>query len=211
MAYEFNGSSQYISADVAVVSGTPCTFSANGRCTRLTLYNTAFSQGNSADAAKSAQLVWAGTDSGDPIATYVTDGTSVFARTTAAYTTNVWHSGVSVFAGTTSRSVFIDGANKATNTSSKAFPTVDRTVIGATIQSTARNYFSGRICECAIWDVDLTDAEVTSLARGFKPYRIRPQSLVFYAPLIRNIADSVGAVVLTNNNTATVADHPRVI
>ena len=69
----------------------------------------------------------------------------------------------------------------------------------------------GQIAEAAIWNVALTDGEIASLAKGFKPTRIRPQSLVFYAPLIRNLQDTRKGMALTNNNAATVAAHPRVI
>jgi hypothetical protein len=40
--------------------------------------------------------------------------------------------------------------------------------------------------------------------------KIRPQSLVFYAPLVRNLVDTKGGLTITNNNSATVADHPRI-
>jgi hypothetical protein len=74
----------------------------------------------------------------------------------------------------------------------------------------AGNYHNGLAAEAAVWNVALSDAEVVSLSKGFKPYRIRPQSLVFYAPLIRELHDVRGGRNLTNNNSATVANHPRV-
>ena len=40
--------------------------------------------------------------------------------------------------------------------------------------------------------------------------KVRPQSLVFYAPLVRNLQDVKGGLTISNNNTATVAVHPRV-
>jgi hypothetical protein len=40
--------------------------------------------------------------------------------------------------------------------------------------------------------------------------KVRPQSLVFYAPLVRDLIDYKGGLTITNNNTATVANHPRV-
>ena len=61
-----------------------------------------------------------------------------------------------------------------------------------------------------MWNAALTDAEIASLAKGYKPTRIRPQSLVFYAPLIRDLQDTRGSLAITNNNSATVANHPRV-
>lgn len=42
------------------------------------------------------------------------------------------------------------------------------------------------------------------------PDKIRPQSLVFYSPLVRDLNDQKGGLTITNNNGATVANHPRV-
>lgn len=69
---------------------------------------------------------------------------------------------------------------------------------------------NGLLAECAIWSVALTDDEINSLAKGFKPSRIRPQSLVFYAPLVRAAIDVRQGLALTPVNSPTVADHPRV-
>ncbi len=71
-------------------------------------------------------------------------------------------------------------------------------------------YFDGDIAEVGIWNVALTAAEIASLADGFTCDRVRPQSLVFYAPLIRDLHDIARGLAITNNNTATVANHPRV-
>ena len=40
--------------------------------------------------------------------------------------------------------------------------------------------------------------------------KVRPQNLVFYAPLVRDLIDAKGGLVITNNNGATVATHPRI-
>lgn len=70
--------------------------------------------------------------------------------------------------------------------------------------------FNGYVAECALWNTALTDAEIESLAKGFSPRRIRPQSLVFYAPLLRNLQDLRQGLALTAVNSPTVASHPRV-
>jgi hypothetical protein len=72
-------------------------------------------------------------------------------------------------------------------------------------------YLNGQVSEVGIWKAGLTDAEITALARGFTADQIRPQSLSFYAPLVRNFQDVRGGLVITNNNGATVATHPRII
>jgi hypothetical protein len=57
----------------------------------------------------------------------------------------------------------------------------------------------------------LNSAEITALARGFTADQIRPQSLSFYAPLVRDLQDVRGGLAITNNNGATAATHPRII
>jgi hypothetical protein len=68
----------------------------------------------------------------------------------------------------------------------------------------------GQIAEVGIWNVALTAAEIASLAKGMTCDKIRPQSLVYYAPLVRNLIDQKGDLTITNNNGATVANHTRV-
>ena len=69
---------------------------------------------------------------------------------------------------------------------------------------------TGLIAEVGIWSAALTAAEIASLAKGMTCDQIRPQNLVFYAPLVRDLNDQKGGRVITNNNAATVANHPRV-
>ena len=69
---------------------------------------------------------------------------------------------------------------------------------------------NGLIAEVGIWNVALTADEIASLADGMTCDKVRPQSLVFYAPLVRELQDVKGGLTITNNNGATVANHPRV-
>ena len=69
---------------------------------------------------------------------------------------------------------------------------------------------NGYIAEVGIWNAALTAAEIASLADGMTCDKIRPQSLVFYAPLVRDLQDTKGGLTITNNNASTVANHPRV-
>lgn len=68
---------------------------------------------------------------------------------------------------------------------------------------------TGDFAELGMWREALTAGEVNSLAKGFSPKKVRPQSLYTYIPLVRNIQDTQRALTLTNTN-ATVATHPRV-
>lgn len=126
--------------------------------------------------------------------------------------TNTRH-GTLKFIPSTSITNYVDGVQDGQITSSIAASIYSGTAplwIGIQFQVASGQAFDGLISEAAIWNVALTDDEVASLAKGFKPTRVRPQSLVFYAPLVRDLQDLTGALTITNNNTATVAEHPRV-
>ncbi len=129
-----------------------------------------------------------------------------------AVTVNTWHHTAAVFASDTSRTAFFDGSAGSEDTASQTGSiTPDRISIGRAGDSSPDNYFSGRLAEAAVWDVALTATEIASLSKGYSPLFIRPQNLVFYAPLIRDEdLDRVGGLALTAFNTPTVAEHTRV-
>ena len=110
--------------------------------------------------------------------------------------------------------VYISGAlsngtaqGAATNTS--IISGTANLTIGAGSSGTG-GFLTGDIAEIGIWNAALTAAEIASLAKGMTCDKIRPQSLVFYAPLVRNLIDQKGGLTITNNNGATVAAHPRI-
>jgi len=116
-----------------------------------------------------------------------------------------------VFTSNTSRTVFLNGGNSATNTNTIAPSGVNAIDIGFRPNAgVAGLLFDGKLAEVGIWNTALTAAEIASLAKGMTCDKIRPQNLVFYAPLVRDIADQKGGLTITNNNGATVANHPRV-
>lgn len=71
-------------------------------------------------------------------------------------------------------------------------------------------YFGGTMAEIGIWNTNLTDNQISSLSKGMTCNQVQPQNLVFYAPLVRDLQDVRGGLTITNNNAATVATHPRV-
>lgn len=68
---------------------------------------------------------------------------------------------------------------------------------------------TGDFAEIGMWQASLTAEEVASLAKGMTCDKIRPQSLVTYIPLVRDIQDLARGMTLTDTNS-TVANHPRV-
>jgi hypothetical protein len=137
---------------------------------------------------------------------------SAFAFTQSQYTTNQWNHICGIFDDTTiKRSIWLNGGGNATTTATESTVNKNRIVIGArTASGSVGAYFRGRIAEVGIWNAALTAAEIASLAKGMTCDKVRPQSLVFYAPLVRDLVDVKGGLTITNNNGATVANHPRV-
>jgi hypothetical protein len=136
--------------------------------------------------------------------TFSADGPSTVSQ-------NTWHHLAGVFESTASRTAYVDGsAGTTTTTNCGSQATANSIVIGARWQGWLANYYRGGVAEVGIWNVALTAAEIASLAKGMTCDKIRPQSLVFYAPLVRDLIDAKGGLTITNNNGATVANHPRV-
>lgn len=134
------------------------------------------------------------------------------AISTSNFSTGTWTHAGAVYSTTSSRSVYFNGVNEATNTTLIAPSSITRIQIGR--QQFNNNsgiaWLDGRLAEVGIWNAALTAAEIASIAKGMTCDKIRPQSLVFYAPLVRDLQDVRGGLTITNNNTATVATHPRV-
>lgn len=130
----------------------------------------------------------------------------------SAGTANIWQHSAGRFTSSTSRQAFLNGVGGTPDTTDLTPTGINELLIGARRFGGAVGlYLDGSIAEAAIWSAALTDDEILSLAKGFTPDQIRPQSLVFYAPLIRELQDLRGGLTITNNNGANVSNHPRVI
>jgi hypothetical protein len=133
------------------------------------------------------------------------------ATLTGTITTNTLYHVATVFSSTTLRDVYLDGVAGVTNTQTSTVNTLNELLVGARRSGASAGLFhDGIVAELGIWNVALTAAEIASLADGMTCDKVRPQSLVFYAPLVRDLQDVRGGLTITNNGGATVANHPRV-
>jgi hypothetical protein len=128
------------------------------------------------------------------------------------FTRQAWNHIAGVFASNSSRTVYLNGVAGATNTTTNIVRPLTKININAIEFTFGSNitYGNGIYAEAGVWNVALTAAEVASLAKGMTCDKVRPNALVFYAPLIRSLQDLSRAAAITNNNGATVANHPRV-
>ena len=205
MAREFNGSNQYLEISNAVVN-RGCTMSAWGNLNNITGLRDIVSVSSKTALAILRLSVNDGQfrilDQGDVNA--IANGAIVSA--------NQWNHFAGVFTNASSRTPYTNGIAGTTNAAAVAAITPTVTNIGAFFAGTATplQFFSGRIAEVGIWDVALTSTEIGSLAKGISCDQIRPQSLVFYAPLVRQIIDVKGDLPISNNGGASAADHTRI-
>jgi hypothetical protein len=140
-------------------------------------------------------------------------GGNIAAAGATTVSANTLYHAAAVFESFVSRIIYVNGTNDGSNTTNQSpdFSNPDEILVGARRGSGGVGlYFSGDIAEVGIWNVALTADEIASLADGITCDKVRPSALVFYAPLVRNLQDVRGALTITNNNTATVAVHPRV-
>lgn len=204
MARNFNGTSARIHISSAVVSATPYTMACWFRTTNMTQVSALLSLTSS--STQYSTLFFRGDVASDPIDILMeAGGAQNVTRSTTGCTSGKWHHACGVFSAANSRTVYLDGGSSATNTTSLS-PTINQTEIGAWRSG---SWFAGDIAEVGIWNIDLTAAEVASLAKGVSPALIRPQNHVAYLPLIRDTHEIVNATGFTDVNT-TAANHTRV-
>lgn len=119
-------------------------------------------------------------------------GASGIPESTAAMSYNAWNHATGYVAGASDRGAYLNGANKGTNTAtfSATEANWDSLSIGCEMDSsTPWDGWDGSIAECVVWDVQLNDDEISALggkngtAPGWPVFGIRPNSIVFYAPL----------------------------
>jgi hypothetical protein len=215
MAYEFAAaSSQYLSASSAPVTTYPLTLAAWIYPTSTASPTAIISIENTSTGHRF--ILQQNVANGSHIQVGAIAATPAGGRSvTSGLTTNAWQHAAGTFSTNNSDNwtAYLNGssANQSASLSETRDPsTLNGTKIGARTGASLGLYFAGLIAEVGIWNAALTAAEVASLADGMTCDKVRPQSLVFYAPLVRDLQDVRGGLTITNNNTATVAVHPRV-
>lgn len=121
---------------------------------------------------------------------------------------NTWYHTVAVTASNSQRLVYFNGEPGVENTEVRLATTINNLHIG-TRWSISRGYsFDGQVQDVGIWNKVLSQEEVLMLSKGFPPNKVRPQNLVFYAPLITDVNDIVGGGVLTKVGV-TLEPNPK--
>lgn len=134
------------------------------------------------------------------------------ANSSTTITTGTWAHAAAVFTSDSSRAAFLNGGGKGTSTTAITPSGINRTSIAVGDGSAAINNMGATdsVAEVGFWNAALDDAEIAALAAGIPPLLVRPQSLIAYVPLVRNLIDYKGnAFALVGTPTAG-ADHCRI-
>ena len=211
MAFEFNGTNQYLNTTSTPVQNEPFTMFIRLNTPSGTTDLYPYSLGTTANTTDRFFLRHDGNvQGGNNALAYKTSTFAIISNVTRPV--DSWFSIAGGFESNTSRKVWYFNTSllTATNANNVADSAQSMGIGIGALYRASPVYAATKAADAALWNAFLTDDEITSLSKGFKPYRVRPQSLVFYAPLIRDLNDIKAGLALTNNNTATVADHPRV-
>lgn len=109
--------------------------------------------------------------------------------------------------------LFIDGAQEAsTTTSGLSWNTASTNFIMCLADpiDTFWPSYVGEVAQMGHWQVQLGADEIAALAKGFSPKLIRPTSLLFHAPCMRQMREIRAGLAATLTGT-TVTVHPRTI
>jgi len=206
MAYDFTAaSSQYLSIGSTPVTAEPFTISCIARpaTTNQTTVMVAIESGVNHRYALS---LISGVVSVQSIA-----NNNNTVSVGSALSANTDYHCAGVWAASNSRVAFLDGTPGTPGTVNVVPVGISLIKVAArTSSSTVGAFFNGRLSNVGIWNIDLSGEEISALAKGMSCEKIRPQNLVFHAPLVRDLQDARGGLTITNNNAATVATHPRI-
>ena len=213
MARNFDdASSQYLEVDSTPVTAAPFTMACWFRSNDATVSQRLMWVGDKDSTTNSWSIAAAGAVAGDPVRVIANDaGGNTAQSTSTGFTANTWHHACAVIVSATDRSIFIDGGSEGNSVTSRSPAGADRISIGRQGGSSPDAYMSGDIAEAAIWNIALSDADVALLALGLDPRMVRPQGLVFYAPLIGRHSPEIdrrGGLGLTVTG-AVASVHPR--
>ena len=208
MARDFNGSTDRLDVTIGSLS-MPFTMAAWANFDSVSANNHIISIAAGSDAT---YFGLRGLDTANIGALSFDGSGGIQAISTTSTSAATWHHTVGVYVSTTERSVFLDGGGKKTETTLDTPTTPTEVAIGVSADSTPIYFMSGSVAHAAIWNVELTDAEIATLATGVSPLLVRPASLVGYWPLHGNSSpeiDVIGGNGLTLTGTSKVAS-PRI-
>ena len=211
------GSGQLLQVSAAPVTTMPLTMACWFYASNVTTNVNFMSLNDGANDNRWYTLNGRAEAAGDFIAAEIRSDTgNPSAISTAGYTASTWRHACGVFTSNTSRTVYLDGGNSATDTNTgNPAAQITSTSIGARSFETGAGarLMSGRIAYATIWNIALTADQVAMLARGVSPWMVRGDAIVGFWPCGISSPDvdlSKNKNNMTVTNAPTVANNPPV-
>lgn len=215
MAYDFvRASSMYLEATSTPVTALPVTLAALASPNDIVNNHSILSLADKDGAGNYLSIEAGGGVASDPVrAISAVADVRVGASTSTSYSASVFQHMVARFVTTASRDAFLNGAGKGNNTSSSVIALIDSIQIGRNVAiAGSAQLLDGKVAYAAIWNTDLSDAEIALLGAGppwIDPRQIKPNNLVYYRTLIRDLNHPyLGIGTLSAVNSPTVVDGP---
>lgn len=147
----------------------------------------------------------------DPVAAMEYGGAWKIADSSTSYTAATWHHVLAVFTNSTSRTIYLDGGGKITNTESQSAAVGGNFYVG-THRHPGGSYFKGKLAYVTVWkDIALTDGDAATLAGGADPTGVEAGSIVGSYNLISDFVRDAGSFDLIGRNSPTFdADTPTI-
>lgn len=217
------GSSQYGDTASTPISAYPFSMSVWVKTNAPSATQEAFAMSSSASNNPLAAIRVRGDLTDDIVEWLVrnnasTSGTPISSGPSGGAGGNVWTLVTCVATSVTSRSIFINGANKVTNTTDLTgawSPT--KLCCAALARTTVGNYSTIELAELAVWNAALSDAEVASLfvssQTGKNPSEVLTGNCVGYWPFLGTTSpepDSIGGIDFTLYNSPSQSTHPTI-
>ena len=205
---DFDGVSDFISANAAVVTDAPLTLLARFSPDSVAALNVLSHVGDSGDNYRSA--LW---HRGDQTGDYIHAITTAPAPTVQGVSTvgatigGSWYTAAAVFASDSSRAAFLDGGSKGTDTTTKDLGAGSVNVfrIGCNNHNGLGNglFYDGKIADASIWSRALTDTEVAQWDAGPEPLNTVAPALSGTAQEGETLSATTGAWDSQSNGTIT--------
>jgi hypothetical protein len=210
MARQFDGSADYLFTSTIPDASPPTTFGAWARLDNTTGVQTVMVLGSGSANNHFERLQTSGTalrirSSAGSTGTNTTSSGTVSAST--------WHHCTAVITSTSSRTVYLDGANAVTATATRA-PTLTLMGLAASVRSSSPiQHLDGRVSHGFFYDAALTADEVAALALGASPLLVRRGNLQGFWPvwgIDSPETDYTGTTAMTVGGSPTTALGPPV-
>lgn len=186
MGRTFNGSTQYFYKGSLSIPDPPMSFSCWYRADVIT--GGPYTMISVADESEHNTYLQLMIESSEVKFRINKNGTSTSAVATTAPAINSNQHACGTIADKTSGAMacYFNGGSKGTATSpaTGTYTAIDNVCFALLGDLSPSNYWDGWLWDCAIWDVVLTDDEVSALGQGTNPMRVRPQNIMGYYPLL---------------------------